>query len=159
MVVKDGFTFFWGIKDFLSNWYPASFTEKNNIFYNTEQYFMYYKALTFEDKIRAAAILKTPHPKEVKALGRQVTNFSSAVWNNVSENIMLKGNRQKYIQNHFLMLDLINTKGTILVEASPYDRIWGIGLSSDDPRASNPSQWLGYNKLGNILTSVREEFS
>ena len=70
---------------------------------------------------------------------------------------MKDGNRAKFTQNAELRALLLATRGTTLVEASPYDRIWGIGLAATDPRAHDPKTWRGQNLLGKILTELRDE--
>jgi ribA/ribD-fused uncharacterized protein len=124
-----------------------------------EQYMMYRKADLFGDKETALKVLNSRHPREMKAFGRVVKNFSSEQWDLVKYQIVKKGNALKFAQNPKLLEKLIETGDTILVEASPYDRIWGIGLSEDDPRALNESTWNGQNLLGKALTEIRNELS
>jgi hypothetical protein len=111
----------------------------------------------FGDADVAAEVLRTPHPKQQKALGRKVKNFDDAVWKRERLNIVMAGSRLKYTQNAELKELLLATAGTELVEASPYDRIWGIGLSAKDPRAQDPATWKGQNFLGKTLTKLRDE--
>ena len=118
---------------------------------------MHGKAVLFDDKDTAAAILDAPHPREQKALGRKVHPFDAKVWERERERIVKDGNRAKFTQNEELLTQLLDTKGTTLVEASPYDKIWGIGLGANDPRAQDPKQWRGKNLLGKVLTELRDE--
>jgi ribA/ribD-fused uncharacterized protein len=111
----------------------------------------------FGDAEMALEILAADHPKQQKALGRKVANFDDARWKAQRLDIVRAGNRAKFTQNAELKAQLLATCGTTLVEASPYDRIWGIGLSAKDPRALDPTQWRGQNLLGKILTEVRDE--
>lgn len=118
---------------------------------------MCHKALLFGDSEIAKLILNTENPKKHKELGRKVRNFDEHTWKLRREQIVYKGNYLKFTQNLHLKNALIETVGTTLVEASPYDRIWGIGLSASDPRAKNRETWRGQNLLGDILTRVRND--
>ena len=151
------FTFFFTEASPFSQWYRCTFSASELTFNCAEQYMMHGKAVLFGDADVAAEILRTPHPKQQKALGRKVKNFDDKVWKRERENIVLAGSRLKYTQNAELLEQLLATKGTDLVEASPYDRIWGIGLSAKDPRAQDPATWKGQNLLGKILTKLRDE--
>lgn len=122
-----------------------------------EQYMMHGKAIVFGDREIAEQILAATQPKAQKALGRKVRNFDDVIWKRNREAIVLAGNRLKFTQNEHLKAALIATRGTTLVEASPRDRIWGIGLGAKDPRAQNEATWKGQNLLGKILTKLREE--
>lgn len=122
-----------------------------------EQYMMHGKAIVFGDREIAEQILAATQPKAQKALGRKVRNFDDVIWKRNREAIVLAGNRLKFTQNEHLKAALIATRGTTLVEASPRDRIWGIGLGAKDPRAQNEAAWKGQNLLGKILTKLREE--
>lgn len=103
------------------------------------------------------AILKAKHPKEMKAYGRAVRNFENDTWDKECYNIVKRGNIAKFSQNPKLGEYLKSTKNRILVEASPQDRIWGIGMSQSNPDAENPVKWRGRNLLGFVLTEVRDE--
>lgn len=151
------FTFFFTEASPFSQWYRCSFTASEVTFNCAEQYMMHGKAVLFGDAEVAAQIIATAHPKQQKALGRKVKNFDDKVWKREREAIVLAGSRLKYTQNPELKELLLATAGTELVEASPYDRIWGIGLSAKDPRAQDPATWKGQNLLGKILTKLREE--
>ena len=153
------FTFFFTEASPFSQWHRCRFTASEATFNCAEQYMMHGKALLFGDAEVAAQILATAHPKQQKALGRKVKNFDDAIWKREREAIVLAGSRLKYTQNPALLELLLATAGTELVEASPYDRIWGIGLSAKDPRAQDPATWKGQNLLGKILTKLRDELS
>ena len=149
------FTFFWSGP--FSQWHPSSFKDSAGIKYScAEQYMMYQKALVFNDMERAEAILKTGNPKEQKRLGRLVANYDDALWVPKAEDIVYQGSYYKYTQNLNLKKLLFVTAGTTLVEASPRDNRWGVGLSEDDPRILDPATWRGENKLGFILTKLRD---
>ena len=95
----------------------------------------------------------------MKALGRAVKNFNSKEWDAVKYAIVKKGNGLKFRQNPQMLKKLKETAGTTLVEASPYDQIWGIGLSAEDPQALDETKWRGQNLLGKLLTELRDEIS
>jgi len=151
------FTFFFTEESPFSQWYRCSFAVDGVTFNCAEQFMMHGKARLFSDDDVAREILAADHPKTQKALGRKVSNFVPDVWDRECQRIVTDGNRAKFTQNAELLEKLLATKGTTLVEASPYDRIWGIGLAASDPRASDPSKWLGKNLLGKVLTELREE--
>jgi len=151
------FTFFFTEASPFSQWYRCVFTAGEHTFNCAEQYMMHGKALLFADADVAMKILAADHPREHKALGRKVKNFDDATWKRGREAIVLAGNRAKFTQNKELLELLLATHGTTLVEASPYDKIWGIGLAATDPRAQDPKQWKGQNLLGKILTTLRDE--
>ena len=152
---KGNFTFFFRKEDMFSNWYERPFTVKGVVFVTGEQYMMYAKAMLFNDAEVAAKILKTNDPAEQKRLGRQVKGFVQKTWDDRCVSILSAGIFHKFNQHPDLKKALLETGNTILVEASPYDKIWGIGLSADDPRAMDPTQWKGKNLLGKVLTNVR----
>jgi ribA/ribD-fused uncharacterized protein len=149
----------------LNQWYAATFTEYEefgttgyyNHFPTAEHYMMYEKAAIFFDWDIAKEILDTKSPRKVQLLGRKVKNFDEEVWQKASFNIVVVGNLNKFSQNSELGNYLLATGDKVLVEASPMDTIWGIGLAKDDPKATNPKEWLGENKLGFALMEVREE--
>ena len=151
------YTFFFTEASPFSQWYACSFRAGTLTFNCAEQYMMHGKAMLFADEAVAAEVMAAVHPREHKALGRKVKRFDDAVWKRERETIVLAGNRLKFTQNPALLELLLATKGTELVEASPYDRIWGIGLAATDPKAQNPATWRGQNLLGKILTQLRDE--
>ena len=151
------YTFFFTEASPFSQWYRCRFTAGENTFNCAEQFMMHGKAVLFGDAEVAAKILAADHPRDHKALGRKVKNFDDKIWKREREQIVMAGNRAKFTQNKELEKLLLDTRGTTLVEASPYDKIWGIGLAASDPRAQDPSQWKGQNLLGKILTALREE--
>jgi ribA/ribD-fused uncharacterized protein len=122
-----------------------------------EQYMMHQKALTFGDTKTAELIMEAEHPKDQKALGRQVKNFDKAKWDTVSIGIVYKGNYAKFSQNDELGDELLATGNKILVEASPYDTIWGIGMGEKEPGINDPANWKGLNLLGWSIMLVRKE--
>lgn len=149
-------TFFFGAENPLSNWHPAGFTVNGVDFKNNEQFMMYCKAKLFGDEECAAKILRAETPREHKALGRSVRGFEESKWAQKCEHYVFVGSLAKFRQNEVLGDFLVKTGNTELVEASPYDRIWGVGLSANDPRIHNKSAWLGENRLGKVQMKVRE---
>ena len=144
-------------KSCFSQWYPAVF-EINGVEYRTaEHYMMAEKARLFEDPERFEQILGAKSPYQAKKLGRMVKGYDDQLWKKHRFDIVVKGNIEKFNQNPELAQYLINTNQRILVEASPVDRIWGIGLAADDQRALKPAEWRGPNLLGFALIKVREQ--
>jgi hypothetical protein len=162
---ESTYIYFWGHqptkdgsigKSCLSQWWPCHF-EKEGINYNSsEQWMMAEKARAFLDTEVLSKILKSKTPKEAKDLGRQVNNFSEDVWKLKSYSIVLEGNLLKFDQNPELKEYLLGTGDSIFVEASPYDKIWGIGMKQDDEGIDNPRNWKGKNLLGFALMEVRD---
>lgn len=118
---------------------------------------MHKKALLFNDQEIAKQIMSKEHPRNQKALGRQVRNFDVDIWNRYARDIVYQGNYAKFQQNPNLLDKLFETKDSILVEASPVDKIWGIGISMTDERRYDANNWLGTNWLGQVLTKVRDD--
>lgn len=140
-----------------SNWDSAKIIDPitGNVFANSEQAFMWYKAKFFNDDVTAKEILDTPHPAEVKSLGRKIKNFNKNAWDFVSYGIMVYVCYLKFSQNNEIKKQLLETGDKILVEASPYDRIWGIGLGQENDAVLNEHFWKGTNWLGRALMKVR----
>ncbi len=147
------YKFFWNGP--FSNWYISDFTY-NGIFFNcAEQAMMYEKAITFNDLATAKEILHVRTPKEQKALGRKVKNFDSKVWDAVKYEKVKEILKCKFNENLHLLDLLVRNKGLEFVEASPYDRIWGIGYD-ESTALKNIDNW-GENLLGKILTELSNE--
>lgn len=166
----NDFVFFWQVSDAVlagkskvvdkscfSQWYPSEFKIYNITFYSTEQFMMYCKARCFNDNGNALAALETQDPQEVKKIGREITPFDPNAWEKVAPYFVQLGNAEKFRQNSLLKKYLLGTGNKILAEASPFDKVWGIGLKEDDPKAMDQSQWAGKNKLGVVLMKVREQ--
>lgn len=166
----DNSIFFFGEKDkkygFCSNFYKCKFIDENNVnFTCSEQYFMYMKCLRYEptNTILKELILETNNPRQIKLLGRKVKNFKIDDWSQVSYSIMLAGLKLKFKQNPDLASKLLETGSKNIYEASPYDKIWGIGL---DPSKAftlekegkfDTNNLNGMNLLGKALMEVRKE--
>jgi len=151
----EKFTFFWGGE--FSQWYPSRFMIDTVIYNCAEQYMMAKKAELFNDSTTWELIMNSTSPREQKALGRGVANFNADLWNANCKRFVKEATVAKFTQNQKLYDVLMRSKGTTLVEASPEDKIWGIGLAEHDPRALDRATWQGTNWLGEIITEVREE--
>ena len=116
---------------------------------------MWRKAKLFGDDEVADKILAIDHPSEAKALGRQVRDFDERVWEAERFEIVVAGSVAKFGQHEELGAFLRGTGDRVLVEASPLDRVWGIGLAASDPAASDPTRWRGLNLLGFALMEAR----
>ena len=144
-------------KSCLSQWWMKDFYAMANSYLCMEQYMMAAKAELFGDKEIRDQILKCSDQKQIKALGRKVRGFDQAVWDKFKYAIVLNGNWLKFSQNRELREFLLSTGDSVLVEASPYDNIWGIRLSANSPEAWDPFRWRGQNLLGFALMEVRDE--
>lgn len=142
-----------------SQWWDCKFTV-DGVEYNTaEQYMMAQKAVLFGDEEIRKEIMAAGHPKQFKDLGRKISNFDQKIWDENCREIVIKGNVAKFSQNPGLREFLLNTNSRILVEASPLDKIWGIGMAEDEPKCDNPNLWKGKNFLGCCLMEVRDIIS
>ncbi|GIH94162.1 hypothetical protein Psi01_47920 [Planobispora siamensis] len=139
----------------LSQWWPADFTVDGTVYRTAEHFMMAGKARLFGDEETAAQIVAAGHPKEAKDLGRRVRGFDDEIWRAARFDLVVRGNLAKFGQNPELGEFLLGTGERVLVEASPLDRIWGIGLAADDERAGRPELWRGLNLLGFALMEVR----
>lgn len=158
------YVFFWGHTpkkegtvdaSCLSQWYPAPF-EVDGVRYATAEHFMMAsKARLFGDEAACARILASAHPGEAKKLGREVRGFDAARWEAHRFDLVVRGNVAKFGQDDALRAFLLGTGDRVLVEASPRDTIWGIGLASNDERAPDPARWCGLNLLGFALMEAR----
>jgi ribA/ribD-fused uncharacterized protein len=145
--------YFWGGE--YSQWAKSIFTIDGQTFVTAEQYMMYSKAILFGDKKKAELILKTSDAKRQKLLGRQVRNFNFNLWNEKKFDIVVTANVAKFEQNKSMKGKLLSNN-KIIVEASPYDKVWGIGLKFDDDRVLADKLWKGENLLGKALMKTRD---
>lgn len=159
------YVFFWGHKSSksgrvskacLSQWYPASFVVDAVTYPTAEHYMMASKARLFDDRAALDRILASTSPGAAKAAGRQVRDFDETLWRRRRFDIVMAGNLAKFDQYTELRDFLLGTRNRVLVEASPHDRVWGIGLSEKSPAATNPLLWKGLNILGFALMEVRD---
>ena len=148
---------FWQPPGIYGQWTPSPFTIDGDTYSCAEQFMMAEKARLFGDEHTRAKILATDSPRDHKALGRQVRNFVSETWDRECLAIVVRGNHAKFSQNPAMLAALLATGDKLLVEASPLDKIWGVGLRADDPKIHDPSQWRGKNLLGEALMQVRAD--
>lgn len=152
-MTQKKYKFFYG--GIYSNFHRCKFTIDDQVFTSTEQYMMYMKALTFDDLNIAGEVLNNTDPKVIKALGRKIKGFNDEIWNQVKEDIVYKGLYAKFTQNHDLYTAMKEENCDLFVEASPSDKIWGIGLSYEKAIYTREQYWPGQNLLGKLLTKVK----
>lgn len=143
----------------LSQWWMAPFAVEGVVYPSAEHFMMAEKARLFGDDSTRQRILAGGSPAQVKKLGRQVARFDEGVWAQACFGIVVAGNRAKFGQNPELAAYLRSTAKRVLVEASPYDLVWGIGLEEAHPDAEYPRRWKGSNLLGFALMQVRRELN
>lgn len=161
------YLFFWGhqpSKDgsiglsCFSQWWDKHPFEVNQVVYQTtEHWMMAKKAELFRDQEICAKILQTRTAAEVKKLGREVKGFNYELWEKNRYEIVKQGNLHKFEQHEELKSFLLTTNTRVIVEASPLDQIWGVGLAAEHPDIENPLAWKGLNLLGFALMEVRDE--
>jgi ribA/ribD-fused uncharacterized protein len=163
--IEPNFFFFWGHtpkqegvtdKSCLSQWFPQPFEVDEVMYATAEHWMMAGKAKLFNDAEALSKILATPKPGTAKAIGREVRNFDDKVWKQHAYDIVVEGSYHKFSQNESLKNFLLRTGNKIIVEASPRDCIWGIGLSQSSEKAMSPSTWRGTNLLGFALMEARD---
>tara|TARA_B100001105_G_C22311372_1_gene408266 strand:- start:261 stop:797 length:537 start_codon:yes stop_codon:yes gene_type:complete len=176
MRVTKEFVFFWGAEDFLSQWHPSSFNYEGLTFKTAEHWMMFQKAVLFDVPFDTAAdirnyleqpkqslhiankIIRAETPKKAKALGKQVEKFNKPVWGKIVKPVLYRGNHLKLNQNPELMEQFLDFKGKRFVEASPYDKIYGIGMNALHPHATQPEKWQGQNILGDCFTQLSRDY-
>ncbi|KOX14042.1 NADAR family protein [Nocardiopsis sp. NRRL B-16309] len=165
---RPKFLLFWGHRppasggvsaSCLSQWWPAGFTVDGVDYATAEHYMMAGKARLFGDAETAERIVAAGHPRDAKTLGRQVRGFDQRTWEDARFEIVVRGSVAKFGQNPELCDFLLGTARRVLVEASPRDRVWGIGLSARDENAEKPEAWRGSNLLGFALMEARRRLA
>ena len=142
-----------------SQWYPAPFEIDGIVYPTAEHFMMAEKARLFDDPRALAQVLAAATPNEAKSLGRRVAGYDDARWTARRFDAVVEGNLAKFAQSNKLRAFLLATAPAVLVEASPVDAIWGIGMAADDPRAADPLRWEGLNLLGFALMAVRDRLA
>lgn len=160
------YVFFWGHqprtdgtidKACFSQWWPAPFEVEGTRYVTAEHWMMAEKARLFGDEETRQAVLEVEHPGAAKKLGRAIRRFDEETWQSHRFEIVVRGNLAKFQQHAELGRFLANTGERVLVEASPVDRVWGIGLAADHADAMNPAKWRGLNLLGFALMELRKQ--
>ncbi len=160
------YLYFWGYrpskdgtitKSCFSQWFESPFEVDGTQYPTAEHFMMAEKARLFSADDVLQRILVATTPGAAKALGREIKDFAESTWLAHRWQIVVAANYAKFSQNPKLREFLLNTADRVLVEASPVDSIWGIGLAADDPAAENPNTWNGLNLLGFVLMHVREQ--
>lgn len=160
MKITDEYVFFY--KDWLSNYQKTNFTVEwkgtTYTFSSTEKGFMYIKAITFGDLTTALKIMKTDDPNQCRKLGRQVKGYKDSEWEKIRYDVFYTLNWAKYNQDKELQKKLLDPQfdGKKFVEASPIDKIWGIGYAENNPNIEYAQIYWGKNYLGRILTNIRK---
>lgn len=155
----DKHTFFFSERDVFSNWHRSPIQYHGLSFNCNEQFMMFCKAKLFGDEIVAAKILAEPDPKQQKKLGREVSGFVQSRWDEKADHFVYVGAREKFTQHESAYDALMDTLGTKLVEASRFDKIWGIGMDQHAPGVEDEANWPGTNRLGNVLTRLRDDLA
>jgi ribA/ribD-fused uncharacterized protein len=162
------FQFFWGHASrreghidsaCLSQWFPCAFEVDGTPYATAEHFMMAEKARLFHDSEALVAVLAAPTPRDAKAAGRTVRGYDDTAWESARLEVVVRGNVAKFGQAPALRKFLAGTAPRVLVEASPRDRIWGIGMGSGNPDARNPARWRGRNLLGFALMDARDRLA
>ncbi|MFE0100954.1 NADAR family protein [Streptomyces sp. NPDC059009] len=140
----------------LSQWWPSPFTADGVEYATAEHWMMAAKARLFGDASAERAALTARTPAEAKKAGRLVQGFDEAIWERERFALVVEGSVHKFSSDEALRTFLVATGDRVLVEASPLDRVWGVGLAADDERAQDPERWRGLNLLGFALMEARE---
>ncbi len=162
---RVGYLHFWGHRPrpdgrvgpgCLSQWWPSPFAADGVTYGTAEHWMMAGKARLFGDAEAERRILAAEHPAEAKKAGRLVRDFDEATWERERFALVVEGSVHKFTAHADLRAFLLDTGDRVLVEASPVDRVWGIGLAADDEAATDPERWRGPNLLGFALMEARE---
>ncbi|GAA2227646.1 NADAR family protein [Kitasatospora cystarginea] len=165
---RPKYLFFWGHRPerdgrsgpgSLSQWWPARFTVDGVTYATAEHWMMAGKARLFGDDEVLPRVLAARTPAEAKKLGRLVRGFDEQRWAAERFELVIQGNVAKFGQNEALREYLLGTAQRVLVEASPLDRLWGIGLAAENERAAKPAEWRGLNLLGFALMEARSRLA
>lgn len=155
IVHRNGIYLFWQTDSYLSNWHLQTPYVLDDIQFATSEHGMMYEKACLFDPSAVDAILDAEHPRDVKKLGRAIKNYNDEEWAANSYELFLPHLVAKFRQNPLALAELESTGSDLIAEASPYDRIWGIGMRPEDPRALDPDKWDGENRLGKVLMRAR----
>lgn len=153
---------FWGNESPFSNFYPCeiriAYQNKERVLKTSEHLFMIFKANRFDDLDAIEKIIDAQSPMKAKSIGRSVKEYDDDAWRVERYTYMVQALVLKFSQNDELRERLLATGDIHLVEASPYDAIWGVKLKVNDPKILKQSEWKGKNLLGEALMHAREIF-
>jgi ribA/ribD-fused uncharacterized protein len=155
--MTEEFIFYFGEESVFSHWYKCKFQIDEKTYGCVGQYIMYKKALLFDDEAIAHKIMNSSSPARHRSLGKQVSGFDKKKWHEHCLTYSLEGNLAKFSQNPILRKALLQSAGKSFAEASPYDRVWGIGLSLSNPKIHDRANWRGKNWAGESLEAARKE--
>jgi ribA/ribD-fused uncharacterized protein len=155
LIEDDKFVLFWHQPAWPAQWTAVPFVVDDVLYLCPEQWMMASKARLFGDHATFARIMTSASPREHRRFGRQVANFDEQVWAEKCVDIVVQGNMAKYQQHPAFKRRLLATGDKLLVEASPLDALWGVGLAADNPDIRSPSKWKGQNLLGQALMRTR----
>lgn len=147
--------YFWG--SLYSNWYITHFVIDGVTYNCVEQYMMAQKAIMANDKESLEKIMNVSDPGEQKKLGQAVANLNVKEWDEKKLDIVTKGCIAKFTSKRFLQETLLKTGNKVIVEGSPNDRLWGVGLHWSSSDIEDKNKWKGTNLLGRALMKAREE--
>ena len=151
-VTKDQY-YFWGGSNPLSNFHKCDFQENDVSFTSVEQYFVYKKAHHFSDEVAKQKVLTLQDPVQIKRT--MIKGYDKAQWAPMSERVMEQGLSLKFHQDEGMKKALLATEHRELIEASPYDSMWGIGIGLHSESLTDKTKW-GSNRLGKLLMEIRE---
>ena len=167
LTLKDGSVVkalgFWGNESHFSNFHPCKikFMYRNEMreIDSSEQMFMIFKSIMFKDDKSTFDIIDAQNPMLAKSIGRSVKNYDDKKWSESRYEYMVSSVMLKAVQNKDFRDRLTETKGMYLVEASPYDKIWGVGLKTNESDIRFEDKWRGENLLGKALMKVRDDLN
>jgi len=170
MRITDTHIYFFSVADVFSNFYPAPFLYRKKVndiltgeitqeylFNNSEQAYMFEKCMFFNQLELAEKCINEIDPKKVKNIGRSIPNFDAEKWDKISFGVMYNVCLHKYTFNKEAHKTLVDSGDRTLVEASPYDNKWGVGISASDDQILFEENWTGENRLGKVLMKTREK--
>ena len=156
---RDGKTYlpFYTKHSLFSNHYFSEFEYEGTSFASSEQLYFYFKATYFKDEETAQKISYSGDPNKAKGLSRKIRNQDGEEWKKVSVDYMYRAVKIKFTSDPSLRKALLDTRDAVLVEASPRDKFWGVGLATTSKDIAGPSKWRGANTLGQVLMRLRDE--
>lgn len=163
-----GYVHFWGHRPrrdgsvgpgCFSQWWPSPFSVDGTVYATAEHWMMAGKARLFGDAEAEARVIAAGDPQQAKKAGRSVRGFDEEEWLRHRFGLVVEGSVHKFARHPELGACLLGTGSRVLVEASPLDRVWGIGLAAGDEAAADPARWRGLNLLGFALMEARQRLA